>query len=89
MSTDRCEEQAWSQVGHSLLQQQTEIVGQEVTDALRPLRQAARDGEDVPAGMAGDLRQAIIKLETLADAAEALDPSVFDADPADLEAVER
>lgn len=72
----------WEAIGRRLLQRRVEFADQDVSDALRPLRQAARDGSEVPPNTAGELRQAIIQLETLAEIAETLDPAVVDPDDA-------
>ena len=65
----------WEGAGRELLQRQAESVEQEVRDALRPLRQAGRDGGGVREGTAAELQTAVTRLESLAAIANTLDPS--------------
>jgi hypothetical protein len=84
MSTDR---QDWEAAARPLLKSKAETVGQDVTDALAPLRMLDDDGLDVPRGTAQDIRVAIANLETLADAVEAADADVPADSTAKAEAI--
>lgn len=81
--SDEADGVGWEGVGRRLLQRRVEFADQDVSDAIRPLRQAARDGGEVPPNTAGEIRQAIIQLETLAEIAETLDPAVGDIEELD------
>jgi len=75
----------WEAATRQLLKQKAERVGQDVDDALAPLRRLHDPGLGVPSGTETELRVVIAELEAIADAVQEVDPAVGEPPEADHE----